>query len=50
MIKNRVWRAGTGHGRTGHAVSVPAPLAPMGQHVNNKKVAAELLAATFPIF
>ena len=37
VIKNRVWRAGTGHGRTGHAISVPEPLAPMGQHVNNKK-------------
>lgn len=50
VIKNRVWRAGTGHGRMGHAISVPEPLVPMGQHVNNKKVAAELLAATFPIF
>ena len=32
-----VWRAGTGHGRMGHAISVPEPLVLMGQHVNNKK-------------
>ena len=50
MIKNRVWRAGTGHGRTGHAVSVPEPLVPMEQHVNNKKSGRRIVGSHFSHF